>query len=131
MRGAGGEEILPLLSKDPAPKEIPILLVFSVIFQLSLFYMKKMQSRKRGSNYITDLRRTLVENVLNTWGLLIILLGTLVTCTTAIIHVMRVDDYLEAVDMKLNTLMPGGVVRILSIMAFGVGFPFIKQHALR
>ena len=131
MRGAGGEEILPLLSKDPAPKEIPILLVFSVIFQLSLFFMKKMQSRKRGSNYITDLRRTLVENVLNTWGLLIILLGTLVTCTTAIIHVMRVDDNLEAVDMKLNTLMPGGVVRILSIMAFGVGFPFLKQHALR
>ena len=90
-----------------------------------------MQARKRGSNYITDLRRTLVENVLNTWGMLIILVGTLVACTASIIHVLRVDDNLGAIDVKLNTLLPFGVVRILCIMAFGVGFPFIKQHALR
>ena len=127
----GGDEILPLVSKDSAPREIPILMVFSVIFQFSVFCMKKIKSRNEEFNYITNLRRSLVDNVLNIYGLLFILVATFLVCAVTILHVMRVDENLEKIEVKLHTILPQGIIWLLCLMGFGVCFPFISQHALR
>ena len=127
----GGDAILPLVSKDPAPREIPILMVFSVILQFSFFCMKKIKSRNEEFNYITNLRRSLVENVLNIYGLLFILVATFLVCTVAILHVMRVDENLEKSEVKLHSILPQNIIWVLCIMGFAVCFPFISQHALR
>ena len=127
----GGDEILPLVSKDSAPREIPILMVFSVIFQFSVFCMKKIKSRNEEFNYTTNLRRSLVENVLNIYGLLFILVAILLCCYVAILNVMRVDENLEKSEFKIPTLLPANVIRMLCIIGFAVCFPFISQHALR
>ena len=120
-----------MVSKAPAPREIPILMVFSVIFQFALVCMKKIKARNEEFNYITNLRRSLVENVLNIYGLLFILVAILLCCYVAILNVMRVDENLEKSEFKIPTLLPANVIRMLCIIGFAVCFPFISQHALR
>ena len=69
----GREDLLEEVSADPPGQALTVLLVSSLAFQVVLFLFKWNFSRKI-ENYALNLKATLVNNVLNIYGLLIIIM---------------------------------------------------------
>ena len=79
----GGARILPHLSPLPPDPGLPLLILLSTLFQLTLFAVKK--ARSEAGNYLAQLRASLVESVVNVYGVIIIIAISLGS-TAYIIH---------------------------------------------
>ena len=71
----GGEEIMDVLGDEDPGKALFHLCIFSVIFQTSNSVYKKYRNRKLHSvtDYTQSLRTTFVNNVLNVYGLVLLI----------------------------------------------------------
>ena len=81
----GGEEILDKLSDGLPGKGVPILILCSALFQLFLYVLKKFQARGM-KLYTQNLRKSLVENILNMYGIIIIVAISSISLIYIIIH---------------------------------------------
>ena len=122
----GGPELLEEVSEDPPGWSLTILLVSSLAFHIGLFILKWTFSRKI-QNYALNLKATLVNGILNIYGLLIILLISLITCFYAIYHYLIIKHFQQ----PSKAVMPAGLLLIYLITFLVVLLPFIQNFALR
>ena len=81
----GGDKIIPKLSEDFPDWGIPILTFVSVTFQLCLYLFKYLKSRKLNM-YAHNLRIIMVENVLNMYGIIVIIFISITVIGYGAIH---------------------------------------------
>ena len=79
----GGERMLDVLDDEKPGNALPYLILFSVLFQICVFSFKTIQNRQLESftNYVQNLRNSLVENVLNVYSLMLILFCNVIYLT--------------------------------------------------
>ena len=125
----GRQDLLEEVSDDPPGKSLTILMVSSLTFQLALFVFKWFFSR-RIQNYALNLKATLVNNVLNIYGLLIIMIISLIASAYAIYHYLSIKNKQSEAGTE-RTVMPAGLL-LLNLLTFVVVLlPFIQNFALR
>ena len=130
----GREELLEEVSADPPGLGITVLFVSSLTFQVVLFLFKWNFSRKipNYQNYALNLRTTLVNNVLNIYGVMIIMMISLISCFYAIYHYLSIKNLNKLTEAETETnVMPTGLLLIYLITFFVVLLPFIQNFALR
>ena len=73
----GGEKMLHILDDRPPGRSTVNFLIFTIIFQIFIRGMKKYKTHhlQEVDTYAQSLRTTLVNNVLNIYGLVVLLVG--------------------------------------------------------
>ena len=127
----GRSELVEEVSPDPPGQSLTFLFLSSLAFQVLLFLFKWNFSRKI-QNYALDLKATLVNNVLNIYGLLIIMIISLIACFYAIYHYLSIKNLNKQSEAETErTVMPAGLL-LLNLLTFVVVLlPFIQNFALR
>ena len=123
-----GEQIVKQLSKKSPGRGIPVLLIGSVIFQISLYILKTSKSKKLGM-YTHNLRRYLVENVLNMYGIMVIIIMSLISAVYSILHHWSIEMY--KISENPPQCVPNEIIILFVIILFCTVVPFIKSYALR
>ena len=124
----GGEEILPHLSKLSAGRGIPVLFMGSAIFQISLYILKQSKSRKL-QGYSQVLTKTMVENVLNMYGIMVIIIISIICVTYGLLHQWSIHMYKNS--ESPITLVPKEIIVLFLVIFVCSAVPFIKSYALR
>ena len=88
----GRQELLEEVSSETPGQSLTVLMVSSLTFQLLLFLFKWNFSRKI-QNYALNLKAILVNSVLNIYGLLIILMISLISCFYVIYHYLSIKHF--------------------------------------
>ena len=127
----GGQDLLEEVSDDPPGRSLSILMVSSLAFQLGLFIFKWNFSRKI-QNYAINLKAILVNNVLNIYGLLIIMIISLISCCYVIYHYLSIKSFETPGEIVPRTEgMPAGLLLLYLLTLLVVLIPFIQNFALR
>ena len=131
----GGQDLLEEVSDDPPGQSLVVLAVFSIAFQLALFIFKWNFSRKI-DNYALNLKATLVNNVRNIYGLLILTMISLIGCSYAIYHYLSIKHFdVSSPEPSLAgpemPLMPAGLLLFYLLALLVVLLPYIQNFALR
>ena len=125
----GGQDILPLLSKEPPPRGVAIFVVGCTIFHAILFLIKmKIQ---RDHSYINNLKNAMVENVVNVYGIIITIFVAISTSVFIFYHAVIVDRNQKAAPENLSPLLPPTIIVLLSVLGFITVLPFFTRPALR
>ena len=127
-------DILLELWQEPPDRGVPLLVVTSAAFQLLLYCVKRFRDRlirDRISNYMNDLRSTLVENVVNVYGIIIILVVSFFSVVFVSKHLTTIKGNSSKAAGELTAILPSTIVLLLCVMAFASGLPFFTRHALR
>ena len=81
----GGDQIITDLSKKSLWRGMPKLVICSAIFQIFLFVLK--QSNSRGlKSYAYNLTKSLVENVINMYGIIASFIITITSAAYGLMH---------------------------------------------
>ena len=80
---------------------------------------------------MNELRSTLVENVVNVYGIIIILVVSFFSVVLVSNHFTTTKGNSSKMAGELSTLLPSTIVFLLCVMAFGASLPFFTRHALR
>ena len=77
----GGQKMLENLEDRPPGRAMILLLIFTIIFQVFMWGLKKYKTQhlQSVSSYAQSLRITLVNNVLNIYGLIFSLVVSILT----------------------------------------------------
>ena len=77
----GGEKMLDILDDGKPGLALPYLILFCFVFQLSVIVYRRIRKKqlKSTSTYAQDLRKSLVENVLNIYSLFFIIFCNIIT----------------------------------------------------
>ena len=126
----GGEQIINQLSKKSPGRGIPVLLIGSVIFQISLYILKTSKSRKLRM-YTHILTRSLVENVLNMYGIMVIIIMCIISAVYSILHHWSIEMNKMSENSPQPQLVPTEIIILFVIILFCTVVPFIKSYALR
>ena len=126
----GGEQIINQLSKKSPGRGIPVLLIGSVIFQISLYILKTSKSRKLRM-YIHILTRSLVENVLNMYGIMVIIIMSIISAVYSILHHWSIEMNKMSENSPQPQLVPTENIILFFIILFCTVVPFIQSYALR
>ena len=81
----GGDSIIEDLSERSPGRGVPILLICSSVFQIFLYILKQSKSRKL-IMYVHNLNKSLVENVLNMYGIITNIIITTITAAFGLFH---------------------------------------------
>ena len=125
----GGEEILPLLSKEPPPRGVAIFVVGCLLFHSILFIIKI--TIQRDSSYMNNLKSAMVENVVNVYGIIITISAGISTCVFIFYHAVIVDRNQKSAPENLSPLLPPTIMVLLSVLGFITVLPFFTRPALR
>ena len=118
----GGQDLLEEVSDDPPGRSLSVLMVSSLAFQLGLFIFKWNFSRKI-QNYAINLKAILVNNVLNIYGLLIIMIISLISCCYVIYHYLSIKNFEPPEETSRRTEgMPAGLLLLYLLTFLMVGF---------
>ena len=126
----GRQDLLEEVSDDPPGKSLTILMVSSLTFQLALFIFKWNFSRKI-KNYALNLKATLVNNVLNIYGLLIIMTISLISCFYVIYHYLSIKNFQDPSSSEVRSVMPTSLLLLYLLTFLVVLLPYIQNFALR
>ena len=124
----GGEEILDQVIDGSPGKGVPVLILSSALFQLFLYVLKKFQARGM-QLYTQNLRKSLVENILNMYGIIIIVAISSISLIYIIIHHNSIKENKEV--KKSSKLVPTEILILYSLTMLCVLLPFLRNHALR
>ena len=124
----GGDEIIPQLSEDFPDWGIPILTFVSVTFQVCLYLFKYLKSRKLNM-YAHNLRIIMVENVLNMYEIVFIILISITGIVYGAIHFWGIKNNKN--QEKITKLIPDEIIIMFMLTLFVIILPFIKSFALR
>ena len=127
----GGQDLLEEVSDDPPGRSLSVLMVSSLAFQLGLFIFKWNFSRKI-QNYAINLKAILVNNVLNIYGLLIIMIISLISCCYVIYHYLSIKQF-ETPEKTVGRTdgMPAGLLLLYILTFLVVLIPYVQNFALR
>ena len=124
----GGDLIIGDLSERSPGKGMPIVLLCSLIFQIFLVILKQAKSRKL-KMYAHNLTRALVENVLNMYGIVAIIIITTVSVVYALLHLWSIE---KNKNQDITTNLVPNEIFFLHLLIFIITIvPFIKSYALR
>ena len=124
----GGEEILDELTDSFPDWGIPILTFLSISFQVCLYVLKRLRSRKL-SMYADNLRMIMVENVLNMYGIIVIILISITAIFYGFIHFLGIMKNKRLT--KITKTVPNEIIIMFLLTLFVILLPFIKSFALR
>ena len=128
----GGDEILDELSTDTPFPTVLVVILLSAILQITLFILKKLKTRRNIKSYISSLKHSLVDNVTNVYGVIVITV-TSVTCFLLAVHLF--SDMKEKNNNKKyeksHSPVPKGITIICSVNLFLVLLPYMKSYPLR
>jgi hypothetical protein len=124
----GGEDIIPELSGFP-DSGIPIFTYGSIVFQVCLYLFKWFKSRKL-KMYAHTLRKTMIENVLNMYGIIVIILISITAVVYGHIHFQGIKNN-NKTKGKTAKLVPNEIILMFMLTMFVIAIPFFKSYALR
>ena len=124
----GGDKIIPDLSEGLPDSALPLLVVWSAIVQISLYILKSLKTRNLKS-YAHNLTKSLVENVLNMYGIIVIILISITSVAYGLFHLLSIKKNKK--QEKMTKLIPNEIIIMFSLTMFCVILPFIKSYALR
>ena len=124
----GGEEIIPHLSKIAAGRGLIVLFVCSAVFQISVYVLKQSKSRKL-EGYSQELTKTMVENVLNMYGIMVIIIISIICVTWGILHQWSIQMYKRSESPV--SLVPKEILVLFLGIFLTSAVPFMKSYALR
>ena len=124
----GGEEIIPHLSKISAGRGLIVLFMCSAVFQISLYVLKQSKSRKL-QGYSQVLTKTMVENVLNMYGIMVIIGISIICVTYGIFHQWSIQMYKRSESPV--SLVPKEILVLFLGIFLTSAVPFMKSYALR
>lgn len=125
----GREHLLQVVSQGAPGKSLSILLLSSLLFQVLLIIFKRVYSRKI-TNYPLQLRATLVQGVLNIYGLLIIIIISLTSCCYVIYHYLIIKHLTLEAPGEAD-LMPSSLLILYLLTVFVVLLPYTQNFHLR
>lgn len=123
----GGNQIIPQLSEN-SPIKMYALFLCSAIFQVSLYILKHSKSRKLNT-YKNNLIKTLVENVLNIYGIVVLIIISMASVAYSILHHWNIQK--NQTKEKTTKLVPTEIIIIYGVHLLVVVLPYIKSYALR
>ena len=126
----GRQDLLEEVSDDPPGKSLVVLAFSSLTFHLALFVFKWNFSRKI-QNYALNLKATLVNNVLNIYGLLIITMISFLCCFYAIYHYLSIKNFQDPSTSEERSVMPTSLLLLYLLTFLVVLLPYIQNFALR
>ena len=124
----GGEQIMKDLSKQSPGIGSTLQLVVSVIFQISLYIVKQVKSRKL-QEYPQILKMTIVDNVLNMYSIMIIIILSIIAGSYGLLHHWSIEKL--KVSQVPTRLVPREIVVLYFLLFACVACPFVKSYALR
>ena len=124
----GWDEIIPQLSEDFPDWGIPILTFVSVTFLVCLYLFKYLKSRKLNM-YAHNLRTIMVENVLNMYEIVVIILISITGIVYGAIHFWGIKNNKNK--EKITKSVPDEIRIMFMLTVFVIILPFIKSFALR
>ena len=124
----GGEGIQTELSDKSPGRGVPLLIVLSAVLQVSLYILKSARSRNK-MMYFHNLTKSLVENVLNMYGIIVIIFISIICSAYITIHHLSIENY-KTKD-RTSTLVPKEVIILYLLTMLCAVLPFIKSYALR
>ena len=124
----GGDQIIPDLSEKSPGRGVPLLFLGSAIFQVSLYILKHLKSRDR-KMYVHNLTKSLVENVLNMYGIIVIILISITSVAYIILHHWSIEQNKNKI--KITNLVPKEIIILFGVVLFITILPFIKSYPLR
>ena len=124
----GGEQIIEDLSKQSPGIGIPVLVMLSGIFQISLYIVKQVKSRKL-KEYPQILKMTMVDNVLNMYSIIIIIILSIIGCSYGLLHFWSIEKH--KVSQVPTRLVPREIVVFYFFIFASISCPFVKSYALR
>ena len=125
----GGEQIIHHLSKKSPGKGITLLVVVSGIFQMLLYTFKQFKLRGL-QEYHQTLKRTMVENVLNMYSIMILIIISIISVSWGILHHWSIERH-KVAPQTPTRLVPGEIVVFFIFIFLSIAFPFMKSYALR
>ena len=124
----GGEQLIPLLSNQPSGKSFQMIILFSLLFQILLTVYKQIEVKKL-NDYTIMLKRTMVHNILNVYGIFIILFVFIISFFYIIRHTIYIEK--NRIGTEAVNFIPWEIVFIYCFAGSLVIFPFLRSHALR
>lgn len=125
----GREELLQVVSQGAPGPSLSIFLLSSLLFQVLLVIIKRFYSRKI-TNYALQLRATLVNNVLNIYGLLIIIITSGTACCYVMYHYLIIKHLTQQAGGEAD-LMPRALLILYLLTVFVVMLPYTQNFHLR
>ena len=133
----GSDQILTNLTDQSPGPHLPILLSLSVAFQAAMLLCQKYQrvSQESVSQYIHNLRTTLVHNVSNVYGMVLLLvlnIGAIIFIQSHYLNIYqnKSDLLTQDIDDQNPTIFPKGLFVLASVIFISVLWPY-RSHALR
>ena len=130
-RHFGGPDVVNQLTDDKPSKTSLIFLLLSLSFQILLWFYKrfKMMKFKKVLSYVDTLRQTLVDNVYNVFGFMILIS---VSCVCFFIVANHRDNMSkEENENEMVGTVPGTFFYMLGLCTVCCLLPYAKSHALR
>ena len=128
----GGPEVVNQLKDEKPNKASLIFLMLSLSFQILLWIYKRlrMMKFKPVSSYVNSLRQTLVENVYNVYGFVILIFVSFVCLIFVVNH--RDNNTIRGGDeKKIKAFFPEPFFIMIGFCVVCCNFPYVKSHALR
>ena len=126
----GGEAIIPFLSTKTPGRHTFIALVIFIMFHFCLILYKKLVMRKFLS--VQRLKEVVVNNLLNIYKILSILVVLLLIMLTLFIHNRIIRDNSSDEKMAAGKKSSfNGIMLVALLETFMQAFPFITNPALR
>ena len=125
----GGDQIIQDLSKKSPGIGTTLLVVVSAIFQFLLYIYKIIKSRKL-QEYPQILKRTLVENVLNMYSLMILIILSIISISYGLLHHWDIEMH-KVSPQRPTRLVPRTIVAYYIVILVSIACPFMNSFALR
>ena len=124
----GGDKLVSQLSEDPPGRGMFFLILFSAVFQVLLFVLIYQKARNL-KMYSQTLKKTLVENVLNIYGIIVIIIISIVSTVYVALHHISIETNKKREKAKKN--VPKEIILLFIFVAFVIIMPFSRSFALR
>jgi hypothetical protein len=124
----GGEELFAELSDKSPGRGVPVHIFGSAVFQVFLYMIICVRSRNK-KIYFQNLRRSLVENVVNMYGIMAIIMISIISSAYILLHHLSIETYKTKI--KTSNLIPKEVIILYFLTLLCVVLPFMKSYALR
>ena len=124
----GGDAIIIHLSNKSPGRGVPVAIFLSALFQICLYIMKLVKSTNI-KLYAQNLAKSLVENILNIYGIFLIILMTLLSVAYITIHHWSIERNKEK--KKTEGEIPREIFVLYGLTPLCAILPFVKSYALR
>ena len=124
----GGQQIFPQLSNQSSGHSFQAIIFLSLIFQIILSLYKKMKVKKL-EDYVSLLRHSVVQNILNVYSIFSILTIFIISFCYIIRHTLCIEENRR--NTEPVNFIPDEIVFIYVFAGTLVLIPFLRCHALR